>query len=116
MGAVVIILSYLALFGFTLWQAVIVNDSVRYLHVWIDDFVTEPVARLPTNLFEGVKLNCKDIPFSHQFVHSVRNKFRFPVYLAEMVHSLTTGTRTTSTAERYDCESYTVFGDQTTSI
>lgn len=56
MGAVVIILSYLALFGFTFWQAVCVNDNVRYLHVWVNDFVTEPIARLPTDLYEGVIL------------------------------------------------------------
>lgn len=51
-----IIVSYVALLGFTFWQAVAVNDNVRYLHVWINDFVTEPMSRLPTQLFEEVKI------------------------------------------------------------
>lgn len=73
MGATVIILSYLALFAFTIWQAVLVNDNVRYLHVWVNDFVTEPVARIPTNLYEGVKaLSRKTIFYVEiHFVHSL---------------------------------------------
>ncbi|XP_037044593.1 uncharacterized protein LOC119080385 [Bradysia coprophila] len=55
-GAVVIVLLYIGLFGFTYWQAVLVNDNVRYLHVWINDFVTEPASRLPSQLFEGFTL------------------------------------------------------------
>lgn len=51
---VFIVLSYFGLFGFTFWQAVLVNDNVRYLHVMINDFVTEPASRLPSQLFEAV--------------------------------------------------------------
>lgn len=55
-GAVVIVVTYVGVFAFTYWQAVVVNDNVRYLHVWLNDFVTEPASRLPSQLYEGVML------------------------------------------------------------
>ncbi|KAJ6639630.1 hypothetical protein Bhyg_12377 [Pseudolycoriella hygida] len=55
-GACIILLCYFGLFGFTFWQAVLVNDNVRYLHVWINDFVSEPVSRIPTDLYEAFTL------------------------------------------------------------
>lgn len=54
----VIILVYGALLFVTVWQAVKTNDDIRALHVWLNDFVTEPDSRLNIDLHDSVSVLC----------------------------------------------------------
>ncbi|OXA63833.1 hypothetical protein Fcan01_01600 [Folsomia candida] len=53
----VIIFGYVALFGWTVWQAVRTNDAIRAIHVWLNDFVTGKEARLSLEVHDAVYIN-----------------------------------------------------------
>lgn len=53
-GDILIILLYVGLLGLTIYQAIVTNDAMRGLHVWLNDFVTEPNSRLSQDLHGSV--------------------------------------------------------------
>lgn len=55
-GDIFVILSYAGLGIFTVWQAVQTNDDARYMHVWLNDFVTTPSAKLSTETYQAVSV------------------------------------------------------------